>query len=239
MPYHPRRSTNRLPIDSLVRKPAPLRTLKSERTIKPTDPSFMLICGPRAVCQPRALARDRIGVRPRTGISLRGVSRQGRGVLWARSGISSWGGGLFHRHRSSPTPGRSLVSVGDRMRWGDLPLVEIGTRSRSIAGGDYPRSRMGPVSHLVDRLVFESEGRRGTTRQATPAVHRLEKTCEETLDSILWKCPTRRFPNIQKLVSRRAGEDSPECSSPKTPASRLREGFPVDFVVECRHKCIV
>jgi hypothetical protein len=92
---------------------------------------------------------------------------------------------------------------------------------------------------LVDRLVFESEGRRGTTRQATPAVHRLEKTCEETLDSILWKCPTRRFPNIQKLVSRRAGEDSPECSSPKTPASRLREGFPVDFVVECRHKCIV
>ncbi len=48
MPYHPRRSTNRLPIDSLVRKPPPLRTLKSERTIKPTDPSFMLICGPRA-----------------------------------------------------------------------------------------------------------------------------------------------------------------------------------------------
>jgi hypothetical protein len=33
---------------------------------------------------------------------------------------------------------------------------------------------MGPVSHLVDRLVFESEGRGGATRQATPAVHRLK-----------------------------------------------------------------
>lgn len=50
------------------------------------------------------------------------------------------------------------------------------------------------------------------------------------------KCPTGRFHEVQKHVSRWAGEDSPECSTFKTPASCPGAGFPVDFALECCHK---
>ena len=50
------------------------------------------------------------------------------------------------------------------------------------------------------------------------------------------KCPTGRFHEVQKKVSRCAGEDSPECSTLKTPTSCLRDGFRVDFGLECCDK---
>ena len=50
------------------------------------------------------------------------------------------------------------------------------------------------------------------------------------------KCPTGPYHEVQKKVSRCAGEDSAECSTLKTPTSCLRDGFRVDFGLECCDK---
>ena len=58
-------------------------------------------------------------------------------------------------------------------------------------------------------------------------------------ESILFEVSDWTLPRSPKKVSRCAGEDSPECSTLKTPTSCLRDGFRVDFGLECCDKCHV
>ncbi len=108
-----------------------------------------------------------LGVGTRARFSVRGVRCTRRGVAGARTGLSSGGGGILHRYRSSAPRGESRVSARDRMRRRELPLLEIGARPRSIARRDHHRPRLEDSSHLVHRVVPEPTGRRRAASEGT------------------------------------------------------------------------